>query len=118
MVNLKERNDYVICRLQAFLQSSDSQLILLHSGFIIFLLWFNERCQLCRVSPLLTRQCERREFLGTNSNKLWAYTIVHKGYQKNSPASKRNRSVRTHKWGGFSSCFCVHITCFGTTHRT
>lgn len=96
-----------------FFQSSDSQLILLHSGLRIFLLWFNERCQLCRVSLFLTQQFERREFLGTNTNKLGAYTIVHKGYQKNSPANKRNRNLWTHESGGFSSCFFVHIT-----HRT
>jgi hypothetical protein len=87
IVNLKEMNDFVICRLKAF------QLLLLHSGLRIFLLWFNERCQLCRVSLSLTQQCERRELLGTNTIKLGAYTIVHKGYQKNSPANKRNRNM-------------------------
>ena len=118
MANLKEMNDYVICRLEAFLQSSDSQLILLHSGLRLFWLWFNERCQLCRVSLWLTQQCEKREFLGTNTNKLGAYIILRSGCQKNSHANKRNCNVRTHERGGFSSCFCVHITCFGTTHQT
>lgn len=109
MVNLKERNDYVICHLEAFLQSSDSQLILLHSGFIIFLLWFNERCQLCRVSLLLSRQCERREFLGTNSNKLGAYTIVHKGYQKNSPREQAKSQCANPQMGRVFVVFpCTH----------
>jgi hypothetical protein len=93
MANLKEMNVYVICRLDAFLLSSDSQQIRMHSNFVTFLLWFNERYQLCGVSLWLTQRYERRRFLDTNKNKIGVYIIVRRDCQNNSPANKRNRNV-------------------------